>query len=67
MLLLFLPFNPSQARRKFFAVFFVVCYTLATLPVTRTGCFSARTIYVIMWTGHGGIYFCGITSVPVRV
>lgn len=23
---------------------------------------------IIMWAmGHGGIYFCGITSVPVRV
>ena len=67
MLLLFLPFNPSQAGGEFGTVRFVMCYTLATLSVSRTSFLRARTFYVIMWTGHGGIYFCGITSVPVRV
>lgn len=67
MLLLFLPFNPSQACREFGAVCFMMRYALATLSVSRTSFFRARAFYVIMWTGHGGIYFCGITSVPVRV
>ena len=68
MLLLFLPFNPSQARREFGAVFLVMLHTLAALSVSRTSFFRARTIdIIIMWAGHGGIYFCGITSVPVRV
>ena len=53
MLLLFLPFNPSQARREFGAVFFMMCYTLATLSVPRTSFLRARAIYMIIWTGHG--------------
>lgn len=54
MLLLFHPFNPSQARREFGAVRFMVCYTLATLSVSRASFLRARAIYMIMWTGHGG-------------
>ena len=52
MLLLFLPFNPSQARWKFGAVFLMMCNTLTTLSVTRTAFFRARAIDVIVWTGH---------------
>ena len=52
MLLLFHPLNPSQARREFGAVFFMMCYTLAALSVPRTSFLRARAFYVIMWTGH---------------
>ena len=38
-------------------MFFMMRYTLATLPVTGTAFFCAGTIYVIMWTGHGSYSF----------
>ena len=52
MLLLPLPFNPSQAGREFFAVFFVMSDTLAAFSVAGTAFFCAGTVYVIMWTWH---------------
>ena len=57
MLLLFLPFNASQACREFGAVFFMMRYTLATLSVSRTSFFRARAINIIMRTGHNKILF----------
>ncbi len=52
MLLLFLPFNPPQARRKFGAMCLMMRNTLAALSVTWTSFLRARTINIIMRTGH---------------
>lgn len=52
MLLLFHPLNPSQARREFGAVFFMMRNALATLSVSRTSFLRAWAIYVIMWAEH---------------
>lgn len=56
-MLLFLPIYATQACRQLGSVRFVVCYTLATLSVSRTSFLRARAIDVIVWTGHGVILF----------
>lgn len=51
-MLLFLPIYATQARRQLSACFLVVCYTLATLSVSRTILLYTGAFYVIMWTEH---------------
>ena len=51
-ILLFLPFYPPQASRKFGSGGFMMCHALAAMPVPRA-VFRTRAIYVIMRTGHG--------------
>ena len=54
MLLLFLPFNPSQARREFGSMCFVMCYALATHSVSRASFLRAWALNIVMWAGHSG-------------
>ena len=51
---LLFPVDAAEAGGKFGAVCFMMRYTLATLPVSRT-IFGTRTVDVIMWTGQGGL------------
>ena len=53
---LFLPVNASQACRQLTSCGFMMCHTLAAMPVPRA-ILCTRAIYVIMRTGHGGLYY----------
>jgi hypothetical protein len=58
-----LPFNPSQAGREFLAMFFMVGNTGTTDAVTGTAFFRARTIYGVMWAGHGiSVFLCTLKN-----
>ncbi len=51
-MLLFLPINTPQAGGEFGAVFFMVRDALTAFSVPRASFFRARTINIVMWTGH---------------
>ena len=46
------PLYPAEAGWEFFAVFFVMCDTGTTHSVPRTSFFCARTVDMVMRTGH---------------
>ena len=62
---LLLPLYLSEAGGEFLPVFFMMCYTLATLSVTGTVFLCTETIDGVMWAGHGWVYFTMLQIISI--